>query len=240
MYSDLCNHEDGIKFNLLLPDELIADTASCTHDDLPVSLEQFYEINRLIDADAEVESSNLPFSRSVIDTEPVSMAESCGSVGETDISKMPDCSDTSLCTVNDTDLSSPDSEVASLDYEELYEESVTVDNVLSTISCQELEHLMTGSCDESVVEIEPSEDVETFHLSGHHAPAQPTSSRRLRKKEQNKTAALRYRLKKRNEQGLVLTEYAMLERRNIELRTRLDVMTKEISYLKSLIDELCP
>lgn len=64
--------------------------------------------------------------------------------------------------------------------------------------------------------------------------------RRLRKKEQNKTAASRYRQRKRSEQGLVLSEYSWLERRNAELKKKLEEMTHEICYLKGLIDELCP
>ena len=157
---------------------------------------------------------------------------------------MPDNSDALLSTVRDvfsaTDPYSSESEVASLECEELYEESVSAEDVSSTISCEELQALMTRNCDQPIVKYEYSEDTETCRQSWHRPPTEVTSSRRLRKKEQNKSAALRYRLKKRSEQGLVMTEYAMLERRNIELRTRLDAMTKEIAYLKSLIDELCP
>jgi len=245
MYNNLYKCDDD-KFDRLLPDELIADIASCMSDDLPVSLEQFYEINRLIDADAETQCSVSHHILDMIDSEVVGMddceaseSESCGS----DISKPADCIGTVLFTANSansgTDPCSPDSEVGSLECEELYEESV-VNGVPSTISCEELEDLMTSGCDHCDVELEPVEDVEISHQSRRRRPPGMTNCRRLRKKEQNKTAALRYRLKKRSEQGLVLTEYAVLERRNIELRTRLDAMTAEISYLKSLIDELCP
>jgi hypothetical protein len=67
----------------------------------------------------------------------------------------------------------------------------------------------------------------------------PTTERRQRKKEQNKTAALRYREKKRADHGTVLSEYELLERRNTELRSKVDDMTKEIAYLKGLIEEIC-
>jgi hypothetical protein len=76
-------------------------------------------------------------------------------------------------------------------------------------------------------------------LSSAGAISKPPVERRLRKKEQNKTAAQRYREKKRGEHGTVLSEYELLERRNTELRTKVDDMTKEISYLKGLIEEIC-
>lgn len=254
MYSDLCKDEGDDEFDRLLPSELIADIASCMNDDLPVSLEQFYEINRLIDADAEVESNAshpLLFGPDTVNSEVVRTVnsdarelESCDS-DVVDASAMPDNSETFLFTVGDAigemdGTTSPESEMASIECEELYEESVSAEDVSSTISCEELQALMTSNCDRSVVKYEPSEDTETCRRSWCHPPTELTGNRRLRKKEQNKSAALRYRLKKRSEQGLVMTEYALLERRNIELRTRLDAMTKEISYLKSLIDELCP
>jgi len=245
MYEDLCEPEDDGKFDQMLSDELIAGITSCMSDDLSMSLEQFHKINCL-DGSAEIESSDshyLLFSRDVTDDEVVG-TESCGS-DEDDVSKKSDHSDTMQFTVTDVDVGtdpySPDSELANLEYEELYEESVSiVEAIPSTISRRELQDLMTSSFDKSVVKLEPLDDVEAIQLPRLRPPTELTSSRRLRKKEQNKTAALRYRLKKRSEQGLVMTEYSMLERKNIELRTRLDEMTKEISYLKALINELCP
>lgn len=64
------------------------------------------------------------------------------------------------------------------------------------------------------------------------------ADRRLKKKEQNKTAALRYRNKKREEKGVVFTEVEVLEQKNAELQARADDLTKEINYLKSLLDEI--
>ena len=63
--------------------------------------------------------------------------------------------------------------------------------------------------------------------------------RKQRKKQQNKTAAQKYRQKKRGEQGMVMTEYEQLEKKNIELRTRVEEMTREVDYLKGLIEEIC-
>jgi len=64
------------------------------------------------------------------------------------------------------------------------------------------------------------------------------SERRAKKKEQNKTAALRYRQKKRDEQGTVLSEYDILERRNSELKSRVEELTKQLSIVKSLVSEI--
>lgn len=72
------------------------------------------------------------------------------------------------------------------------------------------------------------------------SPVLPQHVEKKRKKQdQNKTAALRYREKKRNEHGTVLTECEELERRNIELKTKVAEMTKEVDYLKGLIEEIC-
>jgi len=65
------------------------------------------------------------------------------------------------------------------------------------------------------------------------------SDKKQRKKLQNKTAAQKYRRKKSGEQGMVMTEYEQLERKNIELRTRVEEMTREVDYLKGLIEEIC-
>jgi len=70
-------------------------------------------------------------------------------------------------------------------------------------------------------------------------PLPPSTDKRLRKKEQNKTAAQKYRQKKRGERGVVMSEYEQLERKNIELHTRVDEMTREVNYLKRLIEEIC-
>ena len=70
----------------------------------------------------------------------------------------------------------------------------------------------------------------------------PTSGgkpeRRERKREQNKTAALKYRQKKRVEQGVFVSECEQLEKRNSDLKSRVEELTREISYLKGLISEI--
>jgi hypothetical protein len=62
--------------------------------------------------------------------------------------------------------------------------------------------------------------------------------RRERKREQNKTAACKYRQRKRAEQGDFVSEHDQLEKRNGELKSRVDELTREINYLKGLISEI--
>lgn len=62
--------------------------------------------------------------------------------------------------------------------------------------------------------------------------------RKERKKQQNKDAALRYRQKKKAENCSALSECEQLEIRNKELHEKVDSMTREISYLKSLMAEV--
>lgn len=62
--------------------------------------------------------------------------------------------------------------------------------------------------------------------------------RRLRKKEQNKTAATRYRIKKKAELDILLEEEANLEQRNRHLTIQHDELANEIRYLKKLMREV--
>lgn len=120
-----------------------------------------------------------------------------------------------------------------------------LDKVQSTF-----DHTPTGSpgpCGELHVGYTPLGSPVSVNSSSVGSPAGSVASsaarrpteRRQRKKEQNKTAAQRYREKKRSEHGTVLSEYELLEKRNEELRTKVQDMTKEIAYLKGLIEEIC-
>lgn len=62
--------------------------------------------------------------------------------------------------------------------------------------------------------------------------------KKLKKMEQNKTAATRYRQKKRFEQELLSTELQGLEKRNRELTEKADSINREIQYLKDLMEEV--
>ncbi|XP_074083074.1 cyclic AMP-dependent transcription factor ATF-4 [Macrotis lagotis] len=62
--------------------------------------------------------------------------------------------------------------------------------------------------------------------------------KKLKKMEQNKTAATRYRQKKRAEQEALSGECRELEQRNEALKEKADALSKEIQYLKDLIEEV--
>ena len=62
--------------------------------------------------------------------------------------------------------------------------------------------------------------------------------KKLRKKQQNKDAATRYRQKKRQEADLIDKECDELEARNDMLKDKVDQMTREIGYLKNLLAEV--
>ncbi|XP_040041475.2 cyclic AMP-dependent transcription factor ATF-4 [Gasterosteus aculeatus] len=66
----------------------------------------------------------------------------------------------------------------------------------------------------------------------------PKVEKKLKKMEQNKTAATRYRQKKRVEQDLLNTECEELEKRNGELSDKADSISREIQYLKDLMEEV--
>lgn len=65
-----------------------------------------------------------------------------------------------------------------------------------------------------------------------------TADKKLKKMEQNKTAATRYRQKKRVEQESLNAECSELENRNRELAEKADSISREIQYLKDLIEEV--
>lgn len=62
--------------------------------------------------------------------------------------------------------------------------------------------------------------------------------KKYRKKEQNKSAANRYRQKKKAEIEIVLEEEKGLELRNHNLTVKLSDVKREIKYIKSLMREL--
>ncbi len=62
--------------------------------------------------------------------------------------------------------------------------------------------------------------------------------RKERKKQQNRSAALRYRQKKKTEKGSVDGECEILQERNTELKDKVDSISREINYLKDLLAEV--
>ena len=74
--------------------------------------------------------------------------------------------------------------------------------------------------------------------SPYEKPARSMTERKSRKKQQNKDAATRYRQKKKVEATGVYSECETLEKRNTELKEKVDQMTKEIKYLKDLMADV--
>ena len=62
--------------------------------------------------------------------------------------------------------------------------------------------------------------------------------KKLKKMEQNKTAATRYRQKKRVEQESLNSECSELEKKNRELSEKADSLSREIQYLRDLLEEM--
>lgn len=62
--------------------------------------------------------------------------------------------------------------------------------------------------------------------------------RRLRKKEQNKNAATRYRQKKKAEVNVIVEEERGLEEQNAALQTKLTDLQREVCYLKGLMRDV--
>ncbi|XP_003964479.1 activating transcription factor 4b [Takifugu rubripes] len=65
-----------------------------------------------------------------------------------------------------------------------------------------------------------------------------SKGKKQKKMEQNKTAATRYRQKKKLEKEDLLEEYTILERKNVELKEKAESMAREIKYLKELMEEV--
>lgn len=65
-----------------------------------------------------------------------------------------------------------------------------------------------------------------------------SKGKKLKKMEQNKTAATRYRQKKKLEKDGLLEEHSILERRNVDLKEKVKSIAREIEYLKELMEEV--
>ncbi|KAH0626617.1 hypothetical protein JD844_001701 [Phrynosoma platyrhinos] len=77
------------------------------------------------------------------------------------------------------------------------------------------------------------------HVPVQRAPAPaPKGDRHQKKRDQNKTAALRYRQRKRAEHEALGDECQALEARNRELREKAESIEREIQYVKDLLIEV--
>ena len=78
------------------------------------------------------------------------------------------------------------------------------------------------------------------------SPAQPVPehiileqvNKKDRKKLQNKNAAIRYRQKKKDEAMGIKSEEQLLEEENIDLKTKVDDLEREIKYMKNLMQDI--
>ncbi|KAJ7313839.1 hypothetical protein JRQ81_005584 [Phrynocephalus forsythii] len=78
-----------------------------------------------------------------------------------------------------------------------------------------------------------------IHVPVEGPPAlAPKGDRRQKKRDQNKTAALRYRQRKRAEHEALGDECHVLEARNRELREKAESIEREIQYVKDLLIEV--
>lgn len=64
------------------------------------------------------------------------------------------------------------------------------------------------------------------------------SDKKMRKKVQNKNAATRYRVKKRAERETLQEQEVRLSDRNKELKEKVESLTREIKYMKELMNEI--
>lgn len=71
-----------------------------------------------------------------------------------------------------------------------------------------------------------------------YSPKIPNEEKRLRKKEQNKNAATRYRMKKKAEIKESVMEEKQLLQRNDTLKDEAKELAREIKYLKSLLRDV--
>lgn len=69
-------------------------------------------------------------------------------------------------------------------------------------------------------------------------PEVPTGERKQKKRDQNKTAAHRYRVRKRAELDCLEEELHGLEGQNRELRDKAESVEREIQYVKDLLIEV--
>ncbi|KAM4716473.1 activating transcription factor 4b [Anableps anableps] len=85
-----------------------------------------------------------------------------------------------------------------------------------------------------------SDEVKSVRAAGgtERSTLKAPKDKKQKKMEQNKTAATRYRQKKRAEQDALLVEHTQLERKNMELTEKAESMAREIEYLKELMEEV--
>jgi len=116
---------------------------------------------------------------------------------------------------------------------------------VSTIDTTWLMSNDSSSCSDSVSSSDYEADSPVSRPSTSRQRAKPYSrrggpqDRRERKKEQNKNAATRYRMKKKAEVDILLTEEQELDEKNKKLNEKVDELNWELKYLKNLLRDMC-
>lgn len=91
--------------------------------------------------------------------------------------------------------------------------------------------------DDDCIDIEFSEDQPSTSSKKKRSGPYSLNERKLRKKEQNKRAALRYRQKKKDEEGSVLSALQAEEKKHKELLHQYDDLYRELKVIKKLVRE---
>ncbi|XP_061166222.1 uncharacterized protein LOC133175107 [Saccostrea echinata] len=137
----------------------------------------------------------------------------------------------------------------------------SVDSLISSpLSAEEIDSLLSGSepsspssqSDGNDPDYSPQQsDDEDYKPKSRSSGKQKTKQRRSgpysttaenrkdRKRDQNKNAAIRYRNKKREEADVLKKEEEKLAEKNKELNDKVSQLTREITYMKDLISEVC-
>ncbi|CAJ0610128.1 unnamed protein product [Cylicocyclus nassatus] len=136
--------------------------------------------------------------------------------------------------VHDSQLSSPsesnyDYEDANLEQQQIYEEIVR--------ECNEIESSQSpsSSCSSFNTSESICSSLSPKPSSGYSAWS---PEKKERKKAQNRSSALRYRVKKKKEKEKKLDIISGLRKRNSELKSKVDEVKNEIAILKKLMAEL--
>lgn len=113
--------------------------------------------------------------------------------------------------------------------------AATEDNVTTSSQKTQMEQTTYASVRATQV---PYTQIKSKTLSYSVKPKIRTPQQKMRKREQNKDAATRYRVKKRGEQEQLTGECKDLEKVNKELKDQVNSLSKEIDYLKNLMLEV--
>ena len=110
----------------------------------------------------------------------------------------------------------------------------------STTSSHLKDLLLAPISSSKIIEVSPSQTSPNRRGRKRSSPidSQATNDRKLKKKRQNKEAATRYREKKRKETEIGNDEFDQLERKNKQLKEKVESISREIGYLKNLLQEV--